>query len=308
MLHSGCFYSNQASWIGTSQMYVSSHRYSSVNKREAEAEDQDQWPYRAHRPSPYLFCHHGKFAALWTTLLRPRLTNELASRSLCRYYRGTHWPAITAASPQNKQVNPAPIPSQIRAWSQSSRDEDALLWCSHLREDTPAMAGHQRSLPADCPLHLPAWLNSRAYRPHTQEQDSDVHTCQAPPDGEKALCRGFTSEGINLFWLDGGKMCLGWTHPCGSQWDRRPLRRDQASHSLPGAVSPSNSHLLEGEETQRHLCTLALGTATEVLNITCRQQVTFHHTHLRVELLINNSPHTEKLIRFLLCRNNELHY
>lgn len=190
MLHSGCFYSSQASWVGTSQMYVSSHRYSSVNKREAEAEDQDQWPYRACRPSPYLFCHHGKFAALWTTLLRPRLTNELASRSLCRYYRGTHWPAITAASPQNKQVNPAPIPS----------------------------------------------------------------------------------------------------------------------HSLPGAVSPSNSHLLEGEETQRHLCTSALGTATEVLNITCRQQVTFHHTHLRVELLINNSPHTEKLIRFLLCRNNELHY
>lgn len=116
-------------------------------------------------------------------------------------YRGTHWPATTAASPQNKQVNPAPISSQIRAWSQSSREEDALLWCSHLTEDTPATAGHQRSLPADCPLHLPAWLNSRAYRSHTQEQASDVHICQASPDGEKALCRGFTSEGINLFWL-----------------------------------------------------------------------------------------------------------
>lgn len=36
-------------------------------------------------------------------MLRSWLTHDLTSRSLCRYYRGRQWPAITAASPQNKQ-------------------------------------------------------------------------------------------------------------------------------------------------------------------------------------------------------------
>lgn len=90
------------------------------------------------------------------------------------------------------------------------------------------MAGHERELPAECPLHLPAWLNTRGYTSHTQEQTLEFHIFQASLDGEKALRPGFPllSEAfwgallqlvsraaltriINPFWLGGGKMCLG---------------------------------------------------------------------------------------------------
>lgn len=57
----------------------------------------------------------------------------------------------------------------------------------------------QRSLTADCPLHLPALLNGGGYGSRVQEQSLDFHMFLASPDGEKALCPCCLPLG-EVFW------------------------------------------------------------------------------------------------------------
>jgi len=103
---------------------------------------------------------------------------------------------------------------------------------------------------------------------------------------------------INHFLLDSGRLGGVWVGHLledlsATRGTPREIRQVTDFWSL---VSSFNFPTFWREGRLSDVCnTLLLGTAMEIQNITCRQQVIFHQIYLRIELLINEDyPHTAK--------------